>query len=333
MTALRIGVLGTSRIAVPAVIAPAAALGHRVVAVAARDRGRAETYASTHGIERAHDTYADLVGDPDINVVYNPLANSLHTPWNLAAVHAGKAVLAEKPIAANAAEAESLRHAVHRHETPILEGYHYLFHPITKRVLGLLEAGTLGTLRRIEVVMKMPEPKPGDLRWSLELAGGCVMDVGCYGLHVCRQLGRYAGGPPAVVAARATERFPGVDASCDIDLVFPDSASATIVSSMTAERFEMTLRVLGDLGEVFAHDYLLQYGDDRVEIATEAASTTEHHGTVSTYIYQLRAFADHVQNGAPLPIGIDDAVTNMRYIDDTYTAAGMSPRGLHVRRT
>src|SRR5262249_53774733 len=159
--------------------------------------------------------------------------------------------------------------------TPILEGYHYLFHPIIKRVFGLLGAGTLGTLRRIEVMMKMPEPKPDDLRWSLELAGGGVMDVGCYGLHVCRQLGRFPGGSPAFVAARATERFPGVDASCDIDLVFPGSVSASIVSSMAAERFEMTLRVIGDLGEVFAHDYLLQYGDDRIEIRTDVGTATE----------------------------------------------------------
>jgi predicted dehydrogenase len=326
MTALRIGILGASRIAVPAVIAPAAALGHRVVAVAARDRGRAETYARTHGIERTHNTYADLVRDPDVDVVYNPLANSLHTPWNLAAVHAGKAVLAEKPIAANAAEAESLRDAVRRHETPILEGYHYLFHPITKRVFGLLEAGTLGTLRRIEVVMKMPEPKPDDLRWSLELAGGCVMDLGCYGLHVSRQLGRFAGGAPTVVAANATERFSGVDASCDIDLVFPSTASGSIVSSMIAERYEMTLRVIGDLGEVFAHDYLLQYGDDRIALTTESGTTVEHLGTRSTYTYQLEAFANHLRHGAPLPIDIDDAVANMHYIDTAYTAAGMSPR-------
>ena len=326
MSALRIGVLGTSRIAVPAVIAPAAELGHQVVAVAARDRGRAETYAGAHGIERVHGTYADLITDPSVDIVYNPLANSLHTPWNLAAIQAGKAVLAEKPIACNAAEAESVREAARTNGTVIMEGFHYLFHPIIKRIFGLLGDGTLGTLQHVEVVMKMPAPPPDDLRWSLELAGGCVMDLGCYGLHVSRQLARFAGGAPTIVGARATERSPGVDASCDIDLVFPNTATGVIISSMTAERFEMTLRVIGDIGEVFAHDYLLQYGDDRIEVTTGSGTTIERLGTRSTYTYQLEAFADHVQHGARLPIGIDDAVTNMRYIDDTYTAAGMSPR-------
>jgi hypothetical protein len=95
---------------------------------------------------------------------------------------------------------------------------------------------------------------------------------------------------------------------------------------MIAERFEMTLRVIGDIGEVFAHDYLLQYGDDRIEVTTDSGTTVERLGTRSTYTYQLEAFASHLEHGAPLPIGIDDAVANMRYIDNTYTAAGMSPR-------
>jgi len=174
--------------------------------------------------------------------------------------------------------------------------------------------------------MKMPEPKPDDARWKLQLAGGCVMDLGCYGLHVTRQLARFAGGDPTIVSARGTERSPGVDASFDIDLAFPTGASGSIISSMTAERYEMTLRLIGDKSEAFAHDYMLQYGDDRIEITTDAGTTVEHLGTRSTYTYQLQAFADHLQHGTPLPLDVDDAVTNMQYIDTAYTAAGMSAR-------
>ena len=193
-------------------------------------------------------------------------------------------------------------------------------------MFGLLDDGTLGTLQHVEVVMKMPEPKPDDARWNLQLAGGCVMDLGCYGLHVNRQLARFAGGDPTIVSARGTERSPGVDASFDIDLAYPTGASGRIISSMTADRYEMTLRLTGDKGEAFAHDYLLQYGDDRIEITTDAGTTVEHLGTRSTYTYQLQAFADHLQHGTALPLDVDDAVTNMHYIDTAYTAAGMSPR-------
>jgi predicted dehydrogenase len=326
VSGLRIGVLGASRIAELAIISPAATLGHRIVAVAARDRGRAETFAGTHGVERVVDSYAELVADPEVDVVYNPLANAFHTPWNLAAIQAGKAVLTEKPFSRNAAEAEVVRDAARSHGTVIVEGFHYLFHPIINRMFGLLDNGTLGALQHVEVVMKMPEPKPDDARWSLQLAGGCVMDLGCYGLHVTRQLARFAGGAPTIVAACAIERSPGVDASFDIDLRFPTTASGSIITSMTADRYEMTLRLIGDKGEAFAHDYMLQYGDDRIEITTDTSATVEHLGTRSTYTYQLQAFADHLAHGTALPLDVDDAVTNMQYIDTAYTAAGMSPR-------
>ena len=104
------------------------------------------------------------------------------------------------------------------------------------------------------------------------------MDLGSYGLHVHRHLARYAGGAPAIVGARATERSPGVDESCDIDLTYPTGASGRVVSSMTADHHEMTLRPTGDKGEAFAHDYLLQYGDERIEITTDSGTKSSTSG-------------------------------------------------------
>jgi len=326
VTQLRIGVLGASRIAELAIVKPAQILGHRLVAVAARDRGRAEAFARTHGVERVVDSYADLIADPEVDVIYNPLANAFHAEWNLKAIAAGKAVLTEKPFARNAAEAELVRNAARERNVPIMEGFHYLFHPIIGRMFALLGDGTLGVLQRVEVIMRMPEPKPDDPRWSFDLAGGAVMDLGCYGLHVHRQLGRFAGGEPTVVAARADERDPGVDESCEIELVFPSGATGSSINAMTAERFEMTLRVVGDRGEAFAHDYALQSGDDRITITTDAGTTVEHLGTRSTYTYQLDVFAQHLADGTAFPIDVDDAVTTMELIDSTYRAAGLPLR-------
>ncbi|MFC9556694.1 Gfo/Idh/MocA family protein [Rhodococcus sp. NPDC056960] len=326
MTTLRIGVLGASRIAEPAIVKPAQILGHRLVAVAARDRGRAERFAQTHGVERVLDSYEAVIADPEVDVVYNPLANAFHAPWNLKAVEAGKAVLTEKPFARNATEAQLVRAAARERGVPIMEGFHYLFHPIIRRMFDLLEDGTLGALQRVEVVMRMPEPKPDDPRWRLDLAGGAVMDLGCYGLHVHRQLGRFAGGEPTVVTARAVERSPGVDESCDVDLVFPSGATGSSINSMNWEQFEMILRLVGDRGEAFAHDYALQYGDDRITITTDTGTVVEHLGTRSTYTYQLDAFAQHLADGTSFPIDVDDAVSTMELIDSTYRAAGLPLR-------
>src|SRR2546428_476155 len=99
MKPLRIGVLGAARIAELAIVDPAHTTGDRLVAVAARDRRRAEAFAAQHGVERVLDSYTDVITDPEVEVVYNPLANALHGPWNLAAISAGKHVLTEKPFA------------------------------------------------------------------------------------------------------------------------------------------------------------------------------------------------------------------------------------------
>ena len=111
---LRIGVLGAARIAERAIAVPARATGNRLVAIAARDRARAEDFARTHGVERVLPSYADVLADPEVEVVYDPLPNALHGPWNLAAVAAGKHVLSEKPFASNAAEAAEVRDAARR---------------------------------------------------------------------------------------------------------------------------------------------------------------------------------------------------------------------------
>jgi len=109
MTPLRIGILGAARIADDGIVHPAAVLGHELVAVAARDRGRAETFAAARGIARVHDSYADVIGDPEVEVVYNALVNSEHAKWNIAALRAGKTVLSEKPLTSNADQARAAR--------------------------------------------------------------------------------------------------------------------------------------------------------------------------------------------------------------------------------
>ena len=120
---LRIGVLGASRIAEFAIVGPAHELGHRLVAVAARDPQRAQAFADKYGVQRVLDSYADVINDPEVDVVYNPLANSLHAPWNLAAVAAGKPVLTEKPFARNRTEATSVAEAADKAGVPVWKAF------------------------------------------------------------------------------------------------------------------------------------------------------------------------------------------------------------------
>jgi predicted dehydrogenase len=318
---LRIGVLGASRIAEKAIVGPAQDLGHRLVAVAARDPERAKAFADEHAVERVVATYQDVIDDPEVDVVYNPLANSLHAPWNLAAVAAGKPVLTEKPYARDRAEAARVAAAADAAGVTVMEGFHYLFHPLMRRVLELAGDGTLGELQRIHVAMGMPEPAPQDPRWSLSMAGGALMDLGCYALHIMRRFGS-----PQVVSATAVQRSPGVDERFDAEFGYGTNLVATTTNSMVDDDFSFTLTVTGSRAEVFVHDFINPAGDDRLTITTAGGSTVEHLGTRPTYTYQLEAFAAHVVDGAALPVDSADAVANMALIDDAYRAAGMTPR-------
>jgi predicted dehydrogenase len=323
-------VLGASRIAEQAIVGPAAELGHRLVAVAARDRSRAESFAEKYGVERVLDGYQEVVDHADVDVVYNPLANSLHAPWNLAAITAGKPVLSEKPFARDESEARRVAEAADAAGVTILEGFHYFFHPVTRRAFELAGDGTIGAVTHVEVRMAMPTPGDDDPRWSLELAGGALMDLGCYGLHVMRSLGALAmagiEGPPSIVDATAEQRTPGVDARCDVEIAFPGGAAGLAAHSMVADEFSFTLRIVGETGELLVHDFVKPYTDDRLSVTTAAGTTVERLGTRASYTYQLEAFAAHVQHGTPLPFGTADAVANMAFVDDAYRAAGMEPR-------
>ena len=327
---LRIGVLGASRIAESGIVGPAAELGHRLVAVAARDRSRAELFAEKYGVERVVDGYQQVIDDPEVDVIYNPLANSLHAPWNLAAIAAGKPVLSEKPFARDESEAHEVAAAADAAGVTVLEGFHYFFHPVTQRAFELAGDGTIGEVTHVEVRMAMPAPSDDDPRWSLELAGGALMDLGCYGLHIMRSLGRLGApgieGRPSIVRAHAEQRAPGVDAWCDVEIGFPGGATGLSANSMVAEHDLHTIRISGTAGELLVHEFITPSNDDRLTITTPAGTTVERLGTKASYTHQLEAFAAHVEHGAPLPFGTADAVANMAFVDAAYRAAGLQPR-------
>ncbi|GAB3932411.1 Gfo/Idh/MocA family oxidoreductase [Kribbella albertanoniae] len=328
MEPLRIGILGAARIAGRAIAEPARLTGARLVAVAARDRDRAEAFAAEHGVERVHASYDDVLADPEVEAIYNPLANALHGPWNLKAIAAGKHVLTEKPSASNASEAALVRDAAAERGVAVMEGFHYLFHPVTRRLHELLAKGELGELQHVETTMVMPPPPENDPRWSLPLAGGALMDVGCYALHAQRSVAPWAGGAPRLVSARAGERkrLPGVDEWLNADLEFPNGATGAVRTSMGAETLDFSCKIIGTRGEAFAPSFVLPHNDDRVIVTTKEDHWVEQLGRKSSYTYQLEAFAAHLRNGAPLPTDADDAVATMQLIDEAYLAAGLSPR-------
>src|SRR3954449_10479655 len=133
---IRIGILGAARIAPPALVRPARAVAEvELNAVAARDPARAQAFASKHGVPRVLTSYQELLDDPDLDAVYNPLPNGLHAEWTLKALEAGKHVLCEKPFTANAAEAQTVADAARASGLVVMEAFHYRYHPLAARMV------------------------------------------------------------------------------------------------------------------------------------------------------------------------------------------------------
>jgi predicted dehydrogenase len=323
---VRIGTLGAARITPTALTKPAREVSEAaVVAVAARDRSRAEAFARRHDIARVHDSYDDLLADPEVDAVYNPLPNSLHAPWTLKAIAAGKHVLCEKPFTANAREAEQVAAAARGSGLVVMEAFHYRYHPLADRMREVVESGELGTVRHVETEMCVPLVLKGDIRYRLDLAGGATMDVGTYAIHLMRFL---AGAEPEVIAARARLSSPGVDRWMQADYRFADGRTGrTTCSLFSAALLKIGARVVGDAGEMRVLNPIGAHYYHRLTVRTSDGRTRERVGTGSTYLHQLRAFCAAVIEGAPVLTPPDDAVANMRVIDAVYRAAGLSPRG------
>jgi predicted dehydrogenase len=155
-----------------------------------------------------------------------------------------------------------------------------------------------------------------------------MMDLGCYALHAQRVLAPWAGGEPVLTAARARQRpgSPGVDEWLEADLTFPGGALGTARCNMNADRWQMSYRVVGSLGEATVTNFVQPHLDDRIDIRTPDGRWTEHLGTRSSYTYQLEAFTEAVHHGGAFPTDADDAVLTMDLIDRCYLAAGLRPR-------
>ena len=184
---IRIGILGAARIAPQALIRPARSQANvEIVAVAARDRDRAAAFAGKHGIPRVHDSYEALLADPEIDAVYNPLPNSLHAEWTIRALQAGKHVLCEKPMAANADEAAEMAKVADETGLVLFEAFHYRYHPLALRAKAIIDAGEIGALRHIDAQFCTLMLRPNDIRLRYDLGGGALMDLGCYTINMIR---------------------------------------------------------------------------------------------------------------------------------------------------
>ncbi|MCV7347632.1 Gfo/Idh/MocA family protein [Mycolicibacterium rhodesiae] len=320
---VRIGILGTARVAPGVLIKPAKKNTEVVVAgVAARDVSRGRAFAAKHGIARVYDSYDALIADPDVDAVYNPLPNALHGRWTRAALAAGKHVLCEKPFMANAVEAREIADLATASDRVVMEAFHYRYHPFAARVEQIIASGELGTLQRVEAADCFWLRNFSANAYNYALGGGSLMDLGSYAVDMLRNFG---GSTPDVVSAQAKLRGPWVDRAMTAELRFPEGHTGRLHCSLwSASPPHYTARVIGDRGELRLHP-VTPYQQFTVRSA-DGKRTERFFKARRTYDYQLEAFAAAVLRGEPVKTSAAEAVKNMTVIDAIYRAAGLPPR-------
>ena len=326
MDVVRIGVLGSARIARRALIEAARHVPEvTVAAAAARDLPRAQTYALEHGIAMAYGSYDELLADPGIDAIYIPLPNSLHGPWTLRAITAGKHVLCEKPFASNAAEAALVAEAAATSGLVVMEAMHYRYHPLIQRLRDVV--ASLGPVRTMQCWTSFAIADPDDIRYDYALGGGATMDGGCYAIDCMRML---AGQPEVSGALADTEQDGLVDRALAARLSFGGGATGWFDSAFTRSgAFRADLHVTCEGGIVHVDNFILPHDGHLETTAAEPPEPAAEEGEPSTwtsFVWQLRAFAHAIRAGGPVETSAENAVATMRVIDAAYRAAGLPAR-------
>jgi predicted dehydrogenase len=280
-----------------------------LVGVASRNLPRAETYAREWGIERAYGTYEELLEDPEIEAVYISLPNTMHCPWSIKAVEAGKHVLCEKPMTRNPAEVEAAFDAAEKADRFLMEAFMYRHNPQTKRLRQLVQEGAIGELRLVRAVFSYSLYDADNIRLRTDVDGGALMDVGCY----CVSGSRLLGGEPERVYGEARMGETGTDWAFTGSLRFPgDVLGLFDCATALPERDE--LEAIGSEGSLFLDD---PWHSNRPVIEVRRAGGTERIELepVDSYRLELENLSDAIRGDAEPLLGREDAVAQARTLE------------------
>lgn len=316
---IRFGILGVARIATVKVI-PVMQAGAEteVTAIASRDLAKAQDAAQKLGIAKAYGSYEELLADPDIDAIYNPLPNHLHVPWSIQAAEAGKHVLCEKPIGMNSAEAQELIAARDRTGVRISEAFMIRCHPQWIRTKEIVDAGEIGELRVITGAFSYHNVDPANIRNKPEIGGGGLMDIGCYPIHASRYL---FGNEPRNVSARL-ERDPdfGTDTLTSVLMNFP--AGHCVFTCSTRLNPYQRIHVIGTKGRIEIEIPFNAPPDRATRIFVDLGGApdrsgirTEEFAPCDQYTLQGDAFARAIRGEGNVPVPLEDSLANMQVIE------------------
>ncbi|MDE3176887.1 MAG: Gfo/Idh/MocA family oxidoreductase [Pseudomonadota bacterium] len=319
------GVLGVAKIATEKVIpAMQRASLCRIEAIASRELSRAQAAAERLGIPRAYGSYEELLADPEIEAIYNPLPNELHVPWTLKALAAGKHVLCEKPIALDAAQAAQLLEARAKSGKLVAEAFMVRHHPQWRRAREIARSGAIGDIGAIQTLFTYRLLDADNVR-NRPPGGGGLYDIGCYAILTARYI--FAAEPVRVAASLDIDPTFGTDRLASAILEFPGGRHLTfttatqlagaqrVVIAGTAGRIEVKIPFNAPIDR--ATEIVIDSGADLVGGGARA----ESFPVCDQYGLQGDDFVRAIRGEAALEFPIEDAIANMKAIEACFRAA------------
>ena len=286
-----------------------------LLAVASRDKARAESFAREWSIERAYGSYEELLADPDVEAVYIPLPNTLHREWTIRAVDAGKHVLCEKPFSRHPEDVEAAFDAAERNDRLLMEAFMYRHNPQTLRLQELVEDGAIDELRLIRAAFSYSLYDDANIRLRTDVEGGALMDVGCY----CVSVSRLLAGEPEYVYGDAWYGPSGTDWVFAGTMRFPANVVATFdCGTALPERDE--LEAVGSEGSLFLDD---PWHCNRpvIELRRDGRVERIEVAYADSYRLELENLSDAIRGEGDLLLGRDDAVDQARALEALHESA------------
>ncbi len=324
-TKLRWGVLSTANIGLKKVI-PAMQQGAytTVAAIASRNLAKAQEAARALNIPTAYGSYEELLADPNIDAIYNPLPNQLHVPWTAKAAEAGKHVLCEKPLSLTVAEAKSLLAVRNRTRVKIGEAFMIRSFPQWLRLRELLDQGRIGELRSIVGFFSYFNVDPANIRNQADCGGGALMDIGCYLIHTSRYA--FAQEPTRVVSSIDRDPKTKIDRLTSAILDFPGGQSIFTCSTQLVPY--QRVQFLGTRGRIEIEIPFNAPIDCPTRIFIDDGGhlsgkniTTEIFPIANQYTMQGDAFSKAILENKEVPVPLEDAIKNMAVIEAIFRSA------------
>ncbi len=326
MERIRWGVLSTAKIGTEKVI-PAMQAGElcEMAAIASRDLARAQSTAKQLGIPKAYGSYEELLADPDIDAVYNPMPNHLHVPWSIKALQAGKHVLCEKPIGLTSAEAQQLIDAAREHpQLHIMEAFMYRHHPQWQLTRKLVNDGEIGELRSVHTAFAYYNVDPDNVRNKADIGGGGLMDIGCYCISVPRFL--FDAEPRAVTGMVEYDPNFRTDRLASGMLEF-ERGTATFTCSTQLVPYQR-VNVFGTEGRIEVDIPFNAPPDRPCKVTHEKGGDSREImlDVCDQYTLQGDVFSRCVLDDTQVPTTLDDALANMLVIEAVVRSAEQGAR-------